>query len=112
MQRGSPVPGIQHWAERVNYYTTVSGDDPKIASVKEALWRLHFAPHVFKKGKREAKAKGVDIALTRDMLVGAFMGHYETAVLVSGDADYLSGSGGSEALWETGADSLFQGLHS
>src|SRR4051794_12186407 len=34
-------------------------------------------------------AKGVDISLTKDMLVQAFLGNYDIAVLVAADGDYL-----------------------
>ena len=39
--------------------------------------------------KPAAKAKGVDIALTTDMLSNAFLGNYDVAVLVAGDGDYV-----------------------
>jgi uncharacterized LabA/DUF88 family protein len=76
-------------AERVTYYANVWGDDVKLAEIRDALWRLHFSPQVFKKTRKDEKAKGVDIALTRDMLVHAFFDHYDTAVLYSADADYI-----------------------
>jgi len=44
---------------------------------------------VFKKSKQQEKAKGVDISLTKDMLSHAFMDHYQIAVLMSGDGDYI-----------------------
>lgn len=44
---------------------------------------------MFKKVRKEDKAKGVDIALTIDMLSHAFMGNYDTAMLIAGDADYV-----------------------
>jgi len=40
------------------------------------------------KGQKINIEKGVDIALVTDMLVAAFRGQYETAILVSGDSDY------------------------
>lgn len=36
-------------ARRASYYTTVQGDEPKLATVREALWSLGFEPNVFKK---------------------------------------------------------------
>jgi uncharacterized LabA/DUF88 family protein len=44
---------------------------------------------VFKKGRREEKAKGVDIALTTDVLSDAFLDNYDAMVLIAGDRDYL-----------------------
>ena len=50
---------------------------------------MGFDPNVFKKTRKEQKAKGVDIALTKDMLSHAFLGNYNVAVLVAGDGDYI-----------------------
>jgi uncharacterized LabA/DUF88 family protein len=65
------------------------GSDPDLYAVRESLWRIGFAPEVFKRDSGQTKAKGVDIALTKDMLSHAFRGNYEAAVLVAGDGDYL-----------------------
>ena len=78
---GSPV--------RSSYYTSLVGSHDKINAVKEALWAMGFQPEVFKKIRPEQKAKGVDIALTKDMLSHAFLGNYEVALLVAGDGDYV-----------------------
>src|SRR2546422_11749386 len=51
---------VQEHAVRAHYYTSVSGDDDRLNSVREALWSLGFQPQVFKKEKKEIKAKGVD----------------------------------------------------
>src|SRR5437879_610617 len=80
---------IQENAIRASYYTSVVGDDQVVDEVREGLWRLGFNARVFKKGKQEQKAKGVDIALTKDMLGHAFLGNYEVAVLIAGDGDYV-----------------------
>src|SRR5258708_5463470 len=53
---------------RAYYYTSMKADDPKIDAATEQLWNLGFTPNVFKKVRKEDKAKGVDIALTKDML--------------------------------------------
>ena len=71
------------------YYTSLFGDDNLIRLVKEQLWALEFEPHVFKKVRREERAKGVDIGLTKDMLSHAFRGNYEMAQLFAGDGDYV-----------------------
>ncbi len=75
-------------AERAYYYTSVRGDQPKIDAIEDKLHDFGFHPRVFHK-KGGDKAKGVDITLTTDMLVHGFRGHYEIAVLVSGDGDYV-----------------------
>ncbi len=90
----SYVPGItlsiQAEATRSYYYTSIWGDYPELSSVREKLWSLGFQPEVFKKeGRREEKAKGVDIMLTKDVLSHAFMDNYDIAVLVAGDGDYV-----------------------
>jgi uncharacterized LabA/DUF88 family protein len=86
-----PTVGVSdgHHIIRSSYYTSVSGDDTKVSRVKELIWEKGLQPTVFKKARKEAKAKGVDIALTKDMLSHAFMGNYDTAVLVAGDGDYI-----------------------
>ena len=53
-------------------------------------WRTRecgFNPVVFKKNKD--KSKGVDITLAKDVLIHAFYGNYDVAVLIAGDADYV-----------------------
>ena len=70
------------------YYASLAGDDYKIEDIRQRLWNLKFQPEVFKKAK-DKPSKGVDITLTKDMLVNAFDGNYNVAVLVSGDGDYV-----------------------
>jgi uncharacterized LabA/DUF88 family protein len=67
----------------------MKADDPTIAKATEQLWNLGFSPKVFKKVRKEDKAKGVDIALTKDMLSHAYQSHYEVACLIAGDGDYV-----------------------
>ena len=84
------LPGvrIQRHAIRSYYYTSVVGDAVRIQSVKAALWDLGFHPEVFKKTRKEDKAKGVDISLAKDLLSHAFLNNLDVAVLVAGDGDY------------------------
>jgi uncharacterized LabA/DUF88 family protein len=70
------------------YYTSILGPDDKVAGAKKSIWDLGFHPEVFRK-IRQRKTKGVDIALTKDMLSNAFLDNYDLAVLVAGDADYV-----------------------
>lgn len=74
---------------RAYYYTSLIGDAPLIEDINSLLWSLEFTPHVFKKVRKDQKAKGVDISLTKDMLSDAFLNHYDVAVLVAGDGDYV-----------------------
>jgi uncharacterized LabA/DUF88 family protein len=78
---------LQHHAIRSFYYTSVAGDDLRIQDVRQRLRNMGFNPHVFKKTRD--KAKGVDIALSKDLLVNAFFDNYDVAVLVAGDGDYV-----------------------
>ena len=80
---------VQHHAIRAYYYTSVMGSDDKVQAVRNALWSLGFQPQVFKKSRKDEKAKGVDIALTKDLLSHAFLDNYDVAVLFSGDGDYV-----------------------
>jgi hypothetical protein len=80
---------MQPAAVRAYYYTSLVGDDPRQVSVREALRALGFDPQVFKKDKGQAKSKGVDITLTKDILSHGFQNNYDVAVLVAGDADYV-----------------------
>lgn len=81
--------GLDPLGIRAYYYTSVVGDSDKIKAVRQALRELDFHPEVFKKESGKEKAKGVDIALTKDMLSHAFLNNYEAAVLITGDADYI-----------------------
>jgi uncharacterized LabA/DUF88 family protein len=80
---------VQDHAIRSYYYTSLTGDEPEVLSVKQALWSLGFHPEVFKKVRANDKAKGVDIALAKDFLSHAFLDNYDVAVLVAGDGDYV-----------------------
>jgi len=74
-------------ATRAYYYTSLVGDYPKVDEVRGQLRALQFDPQVFK--KLASKSKGVDIALTKDMLMHAFEHHYDVAMLFAGDRDYV-----------------------
>ena len=58
-------------------------------AVREQIRHLGFTPLVFKKNRRDDKAKGVDVTLTRDLLVHAFLDNYDVAVIVAGDGDQV-----------------------
>ena len=80
-------PGAR--AARAYYYTSHKGNPDAIREIEEQLWNLKFSHQVFKKNRQGEKAKGVDIALTKDMLVHAFLNHYSHAFLFAGDGDYV-----------------------
>ena len=75
-------------AIRAIYCTSVFGDSARVEEAGDILWTLGFNPAVFKKSRGEQKAKGVDIALTKDSS-NAFRDNYYAAVLVAGDGDYV-----------------------
>lgn len=75
-------------AVRAHYYTSFTGDDEAIHEVRRKIWKLGFTPEVFQKPKGQA-SKGVDLMLARDVLVHAYRGNYDAAVLVAGDGDYV-----------------------
>jgi uncharacterized LabA/DUF88 family protein len=80
---------VEIWPFRSCYYTSCVGDDSTLLEVRRQLRKLGFEPNAFKKSSRATKTKGVDIALTKDMLSHAFRGNYESAILVAGDGDYV-----------------------
>ena len=57
---------ITTYATRGYYYASVVGDDTRVQSTEQALWKIGFTPRVFKKDSRSAKTKGVDIALATE----------------------------------------------
>ena len=73
---------------RSYYFTSVQGDEKKRQEVEEALWWLGFTPLVFPRDKKRG-SKGVDIALTKEMLSHAFRDNYDTAALVTADGDFI-----------------------
>jgi uncharacterized LabA/DUF88 family protein len=83
------VAQLQTQGLRAYYYTSMIGAHDEIDKVREQIWRIGFQPEVFKRPSGERKAKGVDIALTKDMLSNAFQDNYDVAVLVAGDGDYV-----------------------
>jgi uncharacterized LabA/DUF88 family protein len=44
---------------------------------------------VSKRKKKGEKAKGVDIALSKDLLSHAYLDNYDVAVVIAGDGDYI-----------------------
>lgn len=84
-----PPLKLQATGVRAFYCTSVSGDELRMAGIREALWGLGFQPEVFKRDPHAKRSKGVDIALAKDFLCNAFFNNYDVAVLVAGDGDYV-----------------------
>jgi uncharacterized LabA/DUF88 family protein len=73
---------------RSYWFASYQGDDQMRINYARALRMAGFEPRLFQ--RIGAKEKGVDIDLTREMLVNAFARNFKRAVLVAGDADYVS----------------------
>ena len=84
-----PTFPLQSHAARAYYYTSIIGDPDARRTVADALKDLGFTPRVFARPKGQAKAKGVDITLATDLLGHAFRDHFDAAILVAGDGDYV-----------------------
>ncbi len=85
----APQAHVRSHGIRSYYYTSLAGSHDQIDAVRKSLRDLDFSPEVFKKQKKEEKAKGVDIALAKDLLSHAFYNNYDVAVLIAGDGDYV-----------------------
>jgi uncharacterized LabA/DUF88 family protein len=95
-------PDVALWAQNLNpqpqftgvrlvrrhFYTSVPGGGERIARIEQWLKDRGFeAPRVFHRDKNRG-SKQVDISLTTEMLTHAHRKHYDTAILIAGDADY------------------------
>jgi uncharacterized LabA/DUF88 family protein len=80
---------VQQHGIRSYYYTSMVGSDEQLWDAKALVRDAGFYPEVFKRPKDSRDAKGVDIALTIDMLRGAYLSLFDVAVLVTGDGDFV-----------------------
>ena len=80
---------LEAYAARAHYYTSLIGSDDKLLEARRRLRLLGFQPNVFKRAANQKKSKGVDVTLTKDLLVNAFQNNYDVAVLMAGDGDYV-----------------------
>lgn len=78
-----------HGVIRKHYYTSVPDDGVRIQQTEAKLKSVGIeAPRVFRKDKDKG-SKRVDISLSSDMLLHATRRHFDIAVLVAGDEDYV-----------------------
>ncbi len=89
-----------HEILRLTYYTYVTGDDHKVEAVRESMrsqkFNKHMAPLmpnsvtpcVFKKNKKSASGKGVDIQMCVDILSHVYRGNTDAIHIMSGDGDF------------------------
>lgn len=74
---------------RKHYYTTAKDNGVDIPEIEGRLRNVGIeAPRVFPRNRSKG-SKRVDISLATDMLVHATRRHYDIAVLVAGDEDYV-----------------------
>ena len=90
-----------HEVIRATYYTYAVGDDAKVAEVEATIKKFGFqsnlgiqrvfqlSPKVFKKPKKSASGKGVDIQMTVDILTHTYQNNIDVIYLLSGDGDYI-----------------------
>jgi uncharacterized LabA/DUF88 family protein len=69
------------------WFASYQGDEQLHRQLSITLRENRFEPVLFK--KRNGKEKGVDVSLTKEMLVNAFNQNFDLAFLFAGDADYV-----------------------
>ncbi|MBI4626950.1 MAG: NYN domain-containing protein [Verrucomicrobia bacterium] len=71
---------------RKYWFASYQGNDEDRDRMRHALHEQGFEALLFK--KNEGREKGVDISLTKEMLVHAFQRNTVESILVAGDEDY------------------------
>ena len=85
---------LLHWLNNVvahapGIHLTVKKRKPKSAPSCQACHRkIEICPHCGEKIRRTGE-KGIDTGLVTDLIMGAWEDAYDTAVLVSSDADFI-----------------------
>jgi uncharacterized LabA/DUF88 family protein len=87
---------------RVSYYTSVVGDEAKVAAVESKIGSTYFEcrsanmigrakliPRVHKKAAKSNKTKVVDVDITMDVMRATLTMPVDAIFLASGDRDYL-----------------------
>jgi len=69
------------------WFGSYTGSEENHQGLREYLRKNGFEPVLFQ--RRNKREKGVDIALTKEMLVNAFNQNFDIAILVAGDEDYV-----------------------
>lgn len=69
------------------WFGSVQGNEEYELNLRRDLRVNKLEPVIFR--KRKGKEKRVDIAIAREMLINAFNGNYDLALLVAGDEDYV-----------------------
>ena len=100
------APRITLWSQldviRVNYFTSVTGDDARVQEVEKQIGAVEFRcegatysgtskiiPRVHKKLANSRKTKVIDIDLTIDVMRAALTMPIDSIFLLSGDGDYI-----------------------
>lgn len=81
---------------RITYYDALPDHEGDGSNDSETYWNaievlddVHLGFGALRGLKRKVRQKGVDTLIAVDMLVGAFSGLFDIAVLVAGDADFV-----------------------
>lgn len=78
------LPKEPEYSEKAEYFEKLKDNLPKNSSID-----LKFGRLIKSGNKNEPRQKGVDVLLSIDMVVKAFLDHYDVAILVAGDDDFL-----------------------
>ncbi len=73
--------------KRRYWFASYQGSNDVQKRINETLRQMDFEPVLFK--KRIGRKKGVDIALTMNILTNAFNQNYDIGILFAGDEDYV-----------------------
>jgi uncharacterized LabA/DUF88 family protein len=73
----------------LSWFGSYHGDEDYRIELIEHLRPRGFEPILFKINKKKEKEKGVDIALTREMLLNSFQQNYDVGLVIAGDKDYV-----------------------
>ena len=87
------VKDIEHYFSsnqiiRHYWFGSYQGSDKERKEISSYLRQYNFEPILIQ--KKKGREKGVDISLTKEMLVNAFNQNFDVGYLIAGDEDYLS----------------------
>ena len=77
-----------HIIVRRYWFGSVQGSEEDLETAQMTLRSLGYDAAVFRNVKGR-DAKGVDLAVAREMLIHGFQRNYDVAIVVAGDEDYL-----------------------